>query len=145
MSRKKYKGEPAPADASTANRMVSVDALRGFDMFWITGGEGAVGAVAALFGGASPGRAEFNLVSRVDTMRGSFVGRFGDWLEDDLVALEEERADVADHNTAQWVLGKATNDHLRAPQVIAVRVTRRDGANVLCRSGCCGRVRRRQH
>ncbi len=52
MSRKKYKGELAPADAATANRMVSVDALRGFDMFWITGGEGAVGAVAALFGGS---------------------------------------------------------------------------------------------
>lgn len=43
----------APAESPTPapQRMVSVDALRGFDMFWITGGEGAVKGVAALCGG----------------------------------------------------------------------------------------------
>lgn len=51
MARKKPKDQSAPTDTAQANRMLSVDALRGFDMFWITGGEGAVGAVAALCGG----------------------------------------------------------------------------------------------
>ncbi len=38
-------------DKPSKERMVSIDALRGFDMFWITGGEGAVKAVALLCGG----------------------------------------------------------------------------------------------
>ncbi|MBN2273032.1 MAG: DUF5009 domain-containing protein [Bacteroidales bacterium] len=33
-----------------ANRLVSLDALRGFDMFWIAGGEGLIIALAALTG-----------------------------------------------------------------------------------------------
>ena len=32
------------------NRLMSLDALRGFDMFWIMGGEGLICAIAALFG-----------------------------------------------------------------------------------------------
>jgi len=32
------------------DRLVSLDALRGFDMFWIMGGEGIVNAAAALTG-----------------------------------------------------------------------------------------------
>lgn len=51
MSRKKYKGEAAPAESTTDGRMVSVDALRGFDMFWITGGEAAIVSLATLCGG----------------------------------------------------------------------------------------------
>ena len=33
-----------------ANRLMSLDAFRGFDMFWIIGGEGLVYAIAAIFG-----------------------------------------------------------------------------------------------
>ena len=47
---------PAPTDAPhgagapTATRLVSVDALRGFDMFWILGGDELVQAIHALCG-----------------------------------------------------------------------------------------------
>jgi len=43
----------APADAKVAatDRVVSIDALRGFDMFWIIGGQQVVLALAALFHG----------------------------------------------------------------------------------------------
>ena len=32
------------------NRLMSLDAFRGFDMFWIMGGEGLLCTLAALFG-----------------------------------------------------------------------------------------------
>jgi len=37
-------------DAQPSQRFVSVDALRGFDMFWITGGSALITALAAVFG-----------------------------------------------------------------------------------------------
>lgn len=37
-------------DSQPSQRFVSVDALRGFDMFWITGGSALVVALAAVFG-----------------------------------------------------------------------------------------------
>jgi predicted acyltransferase len=40
----------APEKGAAAERLVSLDTLRGFDMFWITGGEGIVHALAALTG-----------------------------------------------------------------------------------------------
>ncbi len=39
---------PAPAPAP-AGRIASIDALRGFDMFWIAGGRGALLAIAGIF------------------------------------------------------------------------------------------------
>jgi predicted acyltransferase len=36
---------------STSDRLVSIDALRGFDMFWIVGGEGLAKAIADCIGG----------------------------------------------------------------------------------------------
>jgi len=44
--------EPTVAPAPSVRRIVSVDALRGFDMFWIVGGRELLIAVAALFFGA---------------------------------------------------------------------------------------------
>src|SRR5262249_16243113 len=38
-------------DSTTSERVVSVDALRGFDMFWIVGGEGLAEAIADWVGG----------------------------------------------------------------------------------------------
>jgi predicted acyltransferase len=45
-------GNPPKSDDSLLrdDRLVSLDALRGFDMFWIMGGEGIVNAAAALTG-----------------------------------------------------------------------------------------------
>ena len=37
-----------PAIQKPAGRVISIDALRGFDMFWIAGGEGIVGALNAV-------------------------------------------------------------------------------------------------
>ena len=34
-----HKDQPAADVANVANRVISVDALRGFDMFWIMGGD----------------------------------------------------------------------------------------------------------
>ena len=42
--------EPSVPDRPKAARLASIDALRGFDMFWIIGGENFVPAVAAFFG-----------------------------------------------------------------------------------------------
>lgn len=39
---------PTPAPAPVKTRMMSIDALRGFDMFWISGGGGLVASLAAL-------------------------------------------------------------------------------------------------
>jgi len=39
---------PAPAAPPASTRMMSIDALRGFDMFWISGGGGLVASIAAL-------------------------------------------------------------------------------------------------
>src|SRR5438270_14005131 len=39
------------ADSSTSERLLSIDALRGFDMFWIVGGEGLAEAIANWIGG----------------------------------------------------------------------------------------------
>jgi predicted acyltransferase len=41
---------PAPTLAPASPRILSVDALRGFDMFWIIGGEGFVAAILQLCG-----------------------------------------------------------------------------------------------
>src|SRR5262245_56553507 len=38
-----------PASSDRASRVVAIDALRGFDMFWIMGGHALVLSVAALF------------------------------------------------------------------------------------------------
>jgi len=38
-------------DAQPSKRFVSVDVLRGFDMFWIIGGAGLVTSLTELFGG----------------------------------------------------------------------------------------------
>lgn len=40
-----------PATEQTKERLMSIDALRGFDMFWITGGAGVVLALARWLGG----------------------------------------------------------------------------------------------
>src|SRR5438067_12958401 len=37
--------------SSTSERLLSIDALRGFDMFWIVGGEGLAEAIANWIGG----------------------------------------------------------------------------------------------
>lgn len=41
-----------PADAAPTTRLLSLDALRGFDMFWIMGGEGLVVALAKAWTGS---------------------------------------------------------------------------------------------
>ncbi len=46
----------APAPSSTPARLVSLDALRGFDMFWILGSDGLFKALRA-FGPVQPAAA----------------------------------------------------------------------------------------
>ena len=47
--------EPSPPQAAPAERLVSLDALRGFDMFWILGGDFVMQVLGAMTGGpASP-------------------------------------------------------------------------------------------
>lgn len=41
---------PTPAPPAASTRLVSLDALRGFDMFWILGGDAVIYALAANFG-----------------------------------------------------------------------------------------------
>lgn len=41
--------KPPAARAATPDRVLSIDALRGFDMFWIVGGQGVVMALVMLF------------------------------------------------------------------------------------------------
>jgi predicted acyltransferase len=43
-------GELKPTAQPRSERLLSLDALRGFDMFWIMGGEGVVHALAVLYG-----------------------------------------------------------------------------------------------
>src|SRR5204863_10104020 len=43
--------EEAPPGSSSTERLVSIDALRGFDMFWIVGGEELAKAIANWIGG----------------------------------------------------------------------------------------------
>src|SRR5207245_5768043 len=43
--------EKAPSGGMSSERLVSIDALRGFDMFWIVGGEGLAEAIANWVGG----------------------------------------------------------------------------------------------
>ncbi len=40
--------EPTAAPASTSQRLMSIDALRGFDMFWIIGGDALVLSILTL-------------------------------------------------------------------------------------------------
>lgn len=44
--------EPPPVATNTADRVVAIDALRGFDMFWITGGKPWILAMAAALVGS---------------------------------------------------------------------------------------------
>ncbi len=41
---------PTPVPALASQRLMSLDALRGFDMFWIIGGEDVLQAIANLSG-----------------------------------------------------------------------------------------------
>ena len=41
---------PTPVPALVSQRLMSLDALRGFDMFWIIGGEDVLRAIANLSG-----------------------------------------------------------------------------------------------
>jgi predicted acyltransferase len=43
--------DPGPPPADSTERLTSIDALRGFDMFWIVGGEGLAKAIADCIGG----------------------------------------------------------------------------------------------
>ncbi|HPO14572.1 MAG TPA: DUF5009 domain-containing protein [Candidatus Hydrogenedentes bacterium] len=52
---------PPPEPKPLPERIMSVDALRGFDMFWITGGKDMVVALLALFLGTLPPWLEFQL------------------------------------------------------------------------------------
>ncbi len=53
--------ESAPNPAPTSQRLVSIDALRGFDMFWIVGGDAVLIAFSRLTGRPSPALVEEQL------------------------------------------------------------------------------------
>jgi predicted acyltransferase len=48
------KSAPATSSATATGRIASIDALRGFDMFWIVGGDTVVKTVVGLFGALLP-------------------------------------------------------------------------------------------
>ncbi|QRR01444.1 acyltransferase family protein [Dyadobacter sandarakinus] len=50
MTTKTNRSSPADMQVNTSQRLVSLDALRGFDMFWIIGGEHLIHALAELTG-----------------------------------------------------------------------------------------------
>jgi len=50
----RYMELPAASIAARPNRIVSIDALRGFNMFWIIGGDGAILALAEMLRGKGP-------------------------------------------------------------------------------------------
>ena len=66
-------------DSSSGSRLASLDAVRGFDMFFIMGGEGLIVALAALFGfpdfGATFGHVPWDGLHFMDTVsrRSSFL------------------------------------------------------------------------
>ena len=59
------------------NRLMSLDAFRGFDMFWIMGGEGLLCTIAALFGfpnfGKSFGHVPWEGLQFMDTVFPTFL------------------------------------------------------------------------
>jgi predicted acyltransferase len=52
---------PAPPAAAASQRLMSLDALRGFDMFWIIGADALVHALHAMAGTSGPTGAGFSL------------------------------------------------------------------------------------
>jgi predicted acyltransferase len=52
---------PAASSATSAERIISLDALRGFDMFWIIGGQQLAFAVAKSFSDPPPAWLEYHL------------------------------------------------------------------------------------
>ena len=64
-------------DSSSGSRLASLDAVRGFDMFFIMGGEGLIVALAALFGfrdfGATFGHVPWDGLHFMDTVFPTFL------------------------------------------------------------------------